>query len=37
MTMNSSNEDRELGILFFLGRVSGMKNVSLTSGSMRII
>ena len=37
MTMNSSNEDRESGIPFFLGRVSGMKNVSLTSGSMRII
>ena len=37
VTMNSSSEDRELGILFFLGRVSGLKNVTLTSGSMRII
>ena len=37
VTMNSSSEDRELGIPFFLGRVSGMKNVLLTSGSMRII
>ena len=37
VTMNSSSEDRESGIPFFLGRVSGMKNVSLTSGSMRII
>ena len=37
MTMNSSREDRESGILFFLGRMLGMKNVSLTLGSMRII
>ena len=31
VTMNSSTEDRESGIPFFLGRVSGMKNVSTTS------
>ena len=37
VTMNSSSEDREFDIPFFLGRVSGMKNVSLASGSMRII
>ena len=37
VTMNSSSEDRESGIPFFLERVLGMKNVSLTSGSMRII
>ena len=37
VTMNNSSEDRESGIPFFLGRVSGMKNVSLTSRSMRII
>ena len=37
VAMNSSTEDRESGIPFFLGRVSGRKNVSHTSGSMRII
>ena len=37
VTMNSSSEDRESGILFFLERVLRMKNVSLTSESMRII
>ena len=37
VTMNSSTEDKESGIPFFLGRVSGMKNVSTTSGSMKII
>ena len=35
--MNSSSEDRESGIPFFLGRMLGMKNISLTSRSMRII
>ena len=37
VTMNSSTEDKESGIPFFLGRISGMKNVSTTSGSMKII
>ena len=37
VVMNSSTKDRESGIPFFLGRVSGKKNVSHTSGSMRII
>ena len=37
VAMNSSNEDKELDILFFLRRVSPMKNVSLTLGSIRII
>ena len=37
VTMNSSSEDRESSVPFFLGRVPGMKNVSLTSESMRII
>ena len=35
--MNSSTNDRESGIPFFLGRVLAMKNVSLIGGSMRII
>ena len=37
VAMNSSTEDRESGIPFYLGWVSGRKNVSHTSGSMRII
>ena len=37
VTMNSSSEDKESGIPFFLRRVSGMKNMSLSSESMRII
>ena len=37
VTMNSSSEDRESDIPFFLGRVSEIKNVSPTSRFMRII
>ena len=37
VAMNSSTKDRESGIPFFLGRVLGRKNVSYTSGFMRII
>ena len=37
VAMNTSNEDRELGIPFFLGKIALRKNVSLTSGSMKII
>ena len=37
VAMNTSNEDRKLGIPFFLGKVAVRKNVSSTSGSMKII
>ena len=37
VAMNTSNEDREAGIPFFLGKVAVRKNVSSTSGSMKII
>ena len=37
VAMNTSNEDRETGIPFFLGKVALRKNVSLTSESMKII
>ena len=37
MVMNSSNENRESSIPFFPGRVSIVKNISLTLRSMRII
>ena len=37
VAMNTSNEDRESGIPFFLGKVAVLKNVSSTSGSMKII
>ena len=37
MAMNTSNEDREAGIPFFLGKVALRKNVSSTSRSMKII
>ena len=37
VTMNTSNQDRESGIPFFLEKVAVRKNVSLTSESMKII
>ena len=37
VAMNISNEDRESSIPFFLGNVAVLKNVSSTSGSMKII
>ena len=37
VAMNTSNEDRESSIPFFLGKVALQKNVSSTSGSMKII
>ena len=37
VAMNINNEDRESGILFFLGKVAVRKTVSSTSGSMKII
>ena len=37
VAMNTSNEDREAGIPFFLGKVAVRKNVSSTSGLMKII
>ena len=37
VAMNTSNEDRESGIPFFLGKVAVRKNVSSTLGSMKII
>ena len=37
VAMNTSNEDRELGIPFFLGKVAVRKNVSSTLRSMKII
>ena len=36
VAMNTNNEDRESGIPFFLGKVAVLKNVSSTSGSMKI-
>ena len=37
VAMNTSNEDREAGIPFFLGKEAVRKNVSSTSGSIKII
>ena len=37
VAMNTSNEDRESGIPFFLGKVAVQKNGSSTSGSIKII
>ena len=37
VAMNTSIEDRESDIPFFLGKVAVKKNVSLTLGSMKII
>ena len=37
VAMNTSNENKESGIPFFLGKVAILKNVSSTSGSMKII
>ena len=37
VAMNTSNEDREAGIPFFLGKVALRKNISSTSGSMKFI
>ena len=37
VAMNTSNEDREVGIPFFLGKVAVLKNVSSTLGLMKII
>ena len=37
VAMNTNNEDREASIPFFLGKVALRKNVSSTSGSMKII
>ena len=37
VAMNTSNEDREVGIPFFLRKIAVRKNVSSTSGSMKII
>ena len=37
VAMNISNEHREVGIPFFLGKIAVRKNVSSTSGSMNII
>ena len=37
VAMNTSNEDREAGIPFFLGKIAVQKNVSSTSGSVKII
>ena len=37
VAMNINYEDRESDILFFLGKIAILKNVSLTSGCMKII
>ena len=37
VAMNTSNENRESNIPFFLEKVAVLKNVSSTSGSMKII